>query len=30
VVPGPHNANYAAADHLAELVVAFLDSRVLA
>ena len=30
VVPGPHNANYAAADHLAELVLAFLHSRVSA
>jgi pimeloyl-ACP methyl ester carboxylesterase len=30
VVPGPHNANYAAAHHLAELVLAFLHSRVLA
>jgi pimeloyl-ACP methyl ester carboxylesterase len=30
VVPGPHNANYAAADHLAELLLAFLHSRVLA
>ena len=30
VVPGPHNANYAAADHLAELFLAFLHSRVLA
>ncbi|HEV2919348.1 MAG TPA: alpha/beta hydrolase, partial [Actinomycetota bacterium] len=30
VVPGPHNANYAAADHLADLVLAFLRSRVLA
>jgi pimeloyl-ACP methyl ester carboxylesterase len=29
-VPGPHNANYAAADHLAELVLAFLHSRSLA
>jgi hypothetical protein len=30
VVPGSHNANYAAADHLAELFLAFLHSRVLA
>jgi pimeloyl-ACP methyl ester carboxylesterase len=30
VVPGPHNANYGAADHLAELVLAFLDRRVVA
>jgi pimeloyl-ACP methyl ester carboxylesterase len=30
VVPGPHNANYGAADHLAELVVAFLRQRVVA
>jgi pimeloyl-ACP methyl ester carboxylesterase len=30
VVPGPHNTNYAAADHLAELFLAFLHSRVLA
>ena len=30
VVPGPHNANYGAADHLAELVLAFLRSRVSA
>jgi pimeloyl-ACP methyl ester carboxylesterase len=29
VVPGPHNANYGAADHLAELVLAFLRRRVL-
>jgi pimeloyl-ACP methyl ester carboxylesterase len=29
VVPGSHNANYAAADHLAELFLAFLHSRVL-
>ena len=28
VVPGPHNANYGAADHLAELVLAFLHRRV--
>ena len=28
VVPGPHNANYAAADHLAEVVLAFLHRRV--
>ena len=30
IVPGPHNANYGAADHLAELVLAFLHRRVLA
>ena len=30
VVPGPHNANYGAADHLAELVLAFLRQRVVA
>jgi pimeloyl-ACP methyl ester carboxylesterase len=30
VVPGPHNANYGAADHLAELVLAFLYQRVVA
>ena len=30
VVPGPHNANYGAADHLAELVLAFLHRRLLA
>jgi pimeloyl-ACP methyl ester carboxylesterase len=30
VVPGPHNANYGAADHLAELVLAFLQRRVAA
>jgi pimeloyl-ACP methyl ester carboxylesterase len=30
VVPGSHNANYGAADHLAELVLAFLRSRVSA
>jgi pimeloyl-ACP methyl ester carboxylesterase len=30
VVPGPHNANYGGADHLAELVLAFLHRRVLA
>jgi pimeloyl-ACP methyl ester carboxylesterase len=29
VVPGPHNANYGAADHLSELVLAFLRQRVL-
>jgi hypothetical protein len=29
VVPGPHNANYGGADHLAELVLAFLHRRVL-
>jgi pimeloyl-ACP methyl ester carboxylesterase len=29
VVPGPHNANYDGADHLAELVLAFLHRRVL-
>ena len=29
VVPGPHNANYGAADHLGALVVAFLHQRVL-
>lgn len=28
VVPGPHNANYGAADHLGRLVRAFLDRRV--
>ena len=28
VVPGPHNANYGAADPLAELVLAFLHRRV--
>jgi pimeloyl-ACP methyl ester carboxylesterase len=27
--PGPHNANYGAADHLGELVLAFLHRRVL-
>jgi pimeloyl-ACP methyl ester carboxylesterase len=30
IVPGPHNANYGASDHLAELVLAFLQQRVLA
>ena len=30
VVPGPHNANYGAADHLGELVRAFLHRRVQA
>jgi hypothetical protein len=30
VVPGPHNANYGAADHLAELVLAFLGRWILA
>ena len=30
VVPGPHNANYGAADHLAELVRAFLHRRMQA
>jgi pimeloyl-ACP methyl ester carboxylesterase len=30
LVPGPHNANYGAADHLARLVLAFLHRRVLA
>jgi pimeloyl-ACP methyl ester carboxylesterase len=30
LVPGPHNANYGAADHLAGLVLAFLQRRVLA
>ncbi len=30
VVPGPHNANYGAADHLGELVRVFLDRRVQA
>jgi pimeloyl-ACP methyl ester carboxylesterase len=30
IVPGPHNANYGAADHLAELVLAFLHRRLLA
>jgi pimeloyl-ACP methyl ester carboxylesterase len=29
VVPGSHNANYGAADHLAELVLAFLRQRVV-
>jgi len=29
VVPGSHNANYGAANHLAELVLAFLRRRVL-
>lgn len=29
IVPGPHNANYGAADHLAELVLAFLHRRLL-
>jgi pimeloyl-ACP methyl ester carboxylesterase len=29
VVPGPHNANYGAADHLGALVLAFLHRRVL-
>jgi hypothetical protein len=28
--PGPHNANYGAADHLARFVLAFLHRRVLA
>ena len=28
-VPGPHNANYGAADRLGELVLAFLHRRVL-
>ena len=28
--PGPHNANYGAAEHLGELVLAFLHRRVLA
>jgi pimeloyl-ACP methyl ester carboxylesterase len=30
VVPGPHNANYGAADHLGELVRVFLHQRVQA
>jgi pimeloyl-ACP methyl ester carboxylesterase len=30
VVPGPHNANYGAAGHLAELVLAFVRHRVVA
>jgi pimeloyl-ACP methyl ester carboxylesterase len=30
VVPGPHNANYGAADHLGELVRAFLHRRLQA
>jgi hypothetical protein len=30
VVPGPHNANHGAADHLAELVLAFFLQRVVA
>jgi pimeloyl-ACP methyl ester carboxylesterase len=30
MVPGPHNANYGAADHLSELVLAFLRQRVVA
>jgi pimeloyl-ACP methyl ester carboxylesterase len=30
VVPGPHNANYGAADHLGALVLAFLHRRVQA
>jgi pimeloyl-ACP methyl ester carboxylesterase len=30
VVPGPHNSNYAAADHLAEVVLGFLGRRALA
>jgi pimeloyl-ACP methyl ester carboxylesterase len=29
VVPGPHNANYGAADHLGRLVLAFLGRRLL-
>jgi len=29
VVPGPHNASYGAADHLAELVLAFLRRWIL-
>jgi pimeloyl-ACP methyl ester carboxylesterase len=29
VVPGPHNANYGAADHVGELVLTFLHHRVL-
>jgi pimeloyl-ACP methyl ester carboxylesterase len=28
IVPGPHNANYGAADHLSELVLTFLRQRV--
>jgi hypothetical protein len=28
--PGPHNANYGAAEHLGKLVLAFLRRRVLA
>ena len=27
--PGPHNANYIAADHLSELILAFLHRRIL-
>jgi pimeloyl-ACP methyl ester carboxylesterase len=30
VVPGPHNANYGAADHLTDLILAFLRQRILA
>jgi pimeloyl-ACP methyl ester carboxylesterase len=30
VVPGPHNANYGAADHLTDLILAFLRRRILA
>ena len=30
VVPGPHNANYGAADHLGALVLAFLHRRAQA
>jgi pimeloyl-ACP methyl ester carboxylesterase len=30
VVPGPHNANYGAADHLGALVVGFLHRRLQA
>jgi pimeloyl-ACP methyl ester carboxylesterase len=30
VMPGPHNANYGAAGHLAERVLAFLHERVIA
>jgi hypothetical protein len=29
-VPGPHNANYGAAEHLGALVLAFLRRRVQA
>jgi pimeloyl-ACP methyl ester carboxylesterase len=30
LIPGPHNANYGAADHLTDLILAFLRQRILA